>query len=118
MAKIEINGVAVDFILVDADNMERYENALEKMRNADAKIAQINKMSEKIRAYCDIFSGLFKDIFDSETAEKILNGVPTNIIAYEKLYTEFLEGIKAQTTEIMESRAKIISKYTPKQIKK
>ena len=35
-----------------------------------------------------------------------------------KLYTEFLEGIKAQTTEIMESRAKIISKYTPKQIKK
>ena len=55
---------------------------------------------------------------DTETAEKILNGVPTNIIAYEKLYTEFLEGIKAQTTEIMESRAKIISKYTPKQIKK
>lgn len=118
MAKIEINGVAVDFNLGDADNMERYENALEKMRNADAKIAQINRMSEKIRAYCGIFSGLFKDIFDSETAEKILNGVPTNIMAYEKLYTEFLEGIKAQTTEIMESRAKIISKYTTKQIKK
>ena len=38
MAKIEINGVAVDFNLGDADNMERYENALEKMRNADALI--------------------------------------------------------------------------------
>ena len=41
MAKIEINGVAVDFNLGDADNMERYENALEKMRNADIIISAV-----------------------------------------------------------------------------
>jgi len=110
----EVNGISLDIDLSDADCMERVENAFEKMKNSESVLKKDGKQSERIRAYCGLFRTLFSDIFGEDDADRIFKDIPTSTTEYERIYVSFLDTVRAQTEEVRQSRADMISKYIPK----
>lgn len=109
----EIKGLSLELDLADADVVERYEKAFEKMKAAEQAIPKDGKTSERIRAMCKVFYDLFATLFGTETADKIFEGTPTSIPEYMLVYDSFLEFAAAQRDRNSEYLAEFITKYTP-----
>lgn len=109
----EINGLSLELDLEDADCMERYENAFEKMSEEEKQIPKDGKYSAIIRAYCRLFRDLYDRIFGEGTSEKLFEGVPENTDAYDEVYYKLLDFVTAQRTAAVEKRAEKLSKYRP-----
>lgn len=91
--KWAINGVELTFDANDADDAERFENAVEKLKN-DEKFPRVGKNSEIIRRYCQLFRDFFNGIFGNGTAEKI--GIKDNARICNCIYEDFLLFVKNQ----------------------
>lgn len=109
----EINGHSLELDLTDADAVERYENAFDDMNAAEKLIPKDGKASERIRACCELFKKLFDTIFGEGTSDKIFEGIPTSISAYEEIYYSFLDFARKQFDEDTKQRAARLTKYTP-----
>lgn len=109
----EINGLSLELDLEDADCMERYENAFEKMSEEEKQIPKDGKYSAIIRAYCRLFRDLYDRLFGEGTSEKLFEGVPENTDAYDEVYYKLLDFVTAQRTAAVEKRAEKLSKYRP-----
>lgn len=109
----EINGMSLELDLEDADCMERYENAFEKMSEEEKQIPKDGKYSAIIRAYCRLYRNMYDRIFGEGTSEKLFKGIPENTDSYNKVYCEFLDFVTAQRTTTAKKRAEILSKYRP-----
>lgn len=109
----EINGQSLELDLTDADVVERYENAFADMDSAEKLIPKDGKASDRIRACCNLFKKLFDTIFGEGTSDKVFEGVPTSISAYEEIYYSFLDFAQAQFEEDAKKRAARLTKYTP-----
>ncbi len=109
----EINGLSLELDLEDADCMERYENAFEKMSEEEKQIPKDGKASVRIRAYCRLFRNLYDRLFGEGTSEKLFEGVPENTDAYDEVYYKLLDFVTAQRTAAVEKRAEKLSKYRP-----
>lgn len=88
-----INGVDLTFDANDADDAERFENAIEKIRN-DEKFPRVGKGSEIIRKYCQLFRDFFDTVFGKGTADKI--GIKDNARICNNIYEDFLLFVKEQ----------------------
>lgn len=109
----EINGLSLELDLSDADVVERYENAFDKMKTAEQAIPKDGKTSERIRATCKMFYDLFEALFDEETADKIFKDTPTSIPEYIAVYENFLTFAVAQRDTNQNYLAGVITKYAP-----
>lgn len=109
----EINGLSLEFDNQDADNMERYENAFDLMEKEAKQLPKDGRVSERIRAYCNVFRNLFDRIFGKGTSEKLFDGVPMSSERYEEIYTQFLEFVREQNDASHQRHAARISAYLP-----
>lgn len=110
----EINGLSLELNLDDADVMERYENAFEKMANEETSIPKEGRQSERIRAYCKLFRNLYDRIFSEGTSDKIFEGVPTSIKASDEIYLSFLDFVQKQMISAAKERTEWRNKFLPK----
>ena len=88
-----INGIELTFDANDAEDAERFENAIEKLRK-DEKFPRVGKGSEIIRKYCQLFRDFFDGIFGVGTAEKI--GIRDNARICNNIYESFLLFVEDQ----------------------
>ncbi len=109
----EINGLCLELNLEDADCMERYENAFNKMSEEEKRLPKDGKASVRIRAYCRLFRNLYDRIFGEGTSDKIFEDIPDNTDKYDEIYFSFLRFVTAQKTAAAEKRAERISEYRP-----
>ena len=97
----EINGLSLEFDNQDADNMERYENAFDLMEEEAKQLPKDGRVSERIRAYCNVFRNLFDRIFGEGTSEKLFDGVPMSSERYEEIYT--VSGVRQRAERRLSS---------------
>lgn len=109
----EINGVSLTIDLQNADQMERYENAFDRMGEDEKAIPKDGKASAQIRAYCAMFRKLYDNIFGAGTSDKIFAGQPTSTDVYDAVYEQFLAFVRGQLVGASERRAQMLQKYRP-----
>lgn len=110
----KINGFSLELDLEDIENMERYENAFEIMKEEEKSIPEDGKASKRIRAYCEMFWHLYDNIFGDGTSERIFSGIKMHTGIYLDIYEDFLKFVQMQKVRIAQDRAERIFKYLPK----
>lgn len=98
----KINGIELKLDIHDVDTMEHYEDAFNKMGEAEKSLPVTGRASARVRAYCQIFRNLFDDIFGEGTSQKIFGDVNNSTTMLE-VYEDFLKFIanqQKQTDEI------------------
>lgn len=108
----EIRNLALTLDLSDLPTMERYENAFEKMAEAEKAVPRSGKASETLRGYLHMYEVFFRELFP-EDADKLLDGLAQNVSVYEDMYMSLLEFVAAQQAASMQRRAERLSKYRP-----
>ena len=109
----EINGLSLEIDLRDADCMERYENAFDKMSEEEKQVPKDGRGSVRIRAYCRLFRDLYDRIFGEGTSEKIFKDIPDNTDLYDEIYFKFLDFVTAQKNAAVEAKSEKMTKYRP-----
>ncbi len=105
----ETNGTSFEFDLTDADDCERYENALEKLRKAENNVKKDGRESEFIRAFCKMLGDFFNDVLGDGASEKIFKGKKTSVAVYLEVYDDFLAFANTQKSGLKDRFAK----YSP-----
>ncbi|MBR3630353.1 MAG: hypothetical protein IKN55_07775 [Oscillospiraceae bacterium] len=108
----EIRDMALTLDLSDLPTMERYENAFERMREAEEAVPRDGKASEMLRGYLHMYEVLFRELFPEE-ADKLFDGLAQNVSVYEDMYMSFLEFVAAQQNASVQRRMERLSKYRP-----
>ena len=111
----KINGIELKLDIHDVDTMEHYEDAFDKMGEAEKSLPVTGKASARVRAYCQIFRNLFDDIFGEGTSQKIFGDVNNSTTMLE-VYEDFLKFIadqKKQTDEINNRISDYIMQFSP-----
>lgn len=104
------NGAEYECDVRDADTSERFEDAVEKMKEEEKNLPKTGKTSELIRAHCK----LIKDFFDRVLGEGAGNALCTeksNVSKCYAAYEAFLEVIRLQKDDIVNSK-NTFSKYS------
>lgn len=105
----EVNGKSFEFDATDADDCERYESAVEKLRKNEQNIKKDGKESEIIRAFCKMFRDFFDDVLGEGASETIFTGKKTSIAVYLEIYEDFLAFVRGQKDGMNE----LFMKYQP-----
>lgn len=71
MSLYKVLGVEVEMDFLDADFVEKYENAYEKMEKDARNIDPTLKTSERIRKQCGVMKQFIVDIFGEEVHDKM-----------------------------------------------
>lgn len=106
-----ISGYSFEIDLQDADCIERYEKAFEKMGQEEKALPQDGKASDRIRAYCAMFRHLFDNLFGEGSAEKIF-GEHDNARDMTAVYESFLEFALRQQDEVVATQNRIMNRYS------
>lgn len=113
MGMLDINGVQLDFNLYDADLVERYEEAndklIEKISN-DQNFAGL-RLHENIRLQCQIVDDFFDSTFGEGTAEKLFKGK-----ADLKMHSEAFSIVVAETKKFESKVLEENRKYSPNRV--
>ena len=97
------NGAAYEFDVRDADDAEKFEEAINAMSNVEKTLPKTGKSSDIIRAQCN----MLKEFFDTCLGEGAGVAVCTeksNISAHYAAYEQFLLYIKAQKDDILTAK--------------
>lgn len=111
--KFKYNGAEYDFDVRDADDAEKFEAAINAMKEAEKEVPKTGKTSEIIRAQCK----MLKDFFDGclgEGAGVAICTDKSNISAHYAAYEHFLNYIKAQKDDILSAK-NTFAKYSNRQ---
>lgn len=111
--KFKYNGAEYDFDVRDADDAEKFEAAINAMKEAEKEAPKTGKTSEIIRAQCK----MLKDFFDGclgEGAGVAICTDKSNISAHYAAYEHFLNYIKAQKDDILSAK-NTFAKYSNRQ---
>ena len=101
--KFQYNGAEYNFDVRDADDSEKFENAIEVLRDDEKVAKKDGKASDVIRAHCK----MLKDFFDNclgDGAGVAICGEKANISAHYTAYDCFLTYIKAQKDDILSAK--------------
>ena len=112
MSLYKLNNVEVEIDLEDADFLRRYENAFNKMQEKETELQKVGMNSQFIFNYCELFYGLFDDIFGEGKGEEIFKG-KHNARLVDEVYAEFINICTDQGKEATERRNKLFAKYQP-----
>lgn len=111
--KFKYNGAEYDFDVRDADDAEKFEAAIDAMKEAEKEVPKTGKTSEIIRAQCK----MLKDFFDACLGAGAGIAICTdksNISAHYAAYEQFLNYIKAQKDDILSAK-NTFAKYSNRQ---
>lgn len=111
--KFKYNGAEYEFDVRDADDAEKFEAAINAMKEAEKEAPKTGKTSEIIRAQCK----MLKDFFDGclgEGAGVAICTDKSNISAHYAAYEHFLNYIKAQKDDILSAK-NTFAKYSNRQ---
>ena len=92
------NGQEYTFDSRDADDMERFENALDVMKEWEAK-PRVGKASELQRDQCNMLKRFFDDCLGEGAGEKICTEKSNVSLCYDA-YTAFLKMVKIQKQSV------------------
>lgn len=112
MSLYKLNDVEVEIDLEDADFLERYENAFNKMQEEETELQKVGMNSQFIFNYCELFYHLFDNIFGEGIGEKIFKG-KHNARLVDEIYSVFIDICAEQGREATERRNKLVMKYQP-----
>ena len=104
---LKINGVELEFDLLDADTAEKYDECMKDMQGIKDKVANMS-VGESIRYQCTAVFNVFNDIFGEGTDKKIFGDkvhLGKCLDAFEILVTE--------ANRQAEDTSKKYSKYSP-----
>lgn len=108
MSQWKFNDFETDIDFTDADFMEKFENAYTDMQKNIDHTPKTGKVSEMIRAQCEVFDIFFGKVFGEESVNKMFLGkksVEMRIDACNSLYDfRNLENNRYST---------LMSKYKP-----
>lgn len=112
----EYNGYTFEYDLADADDSEKYENAIEIMGKEEKTIPKTGKLSEIYRAQCGMIKRFFDNCLEEGAGEKIC-GEKDNVSNCYNAYTVFLDFVASQRDRVL-SVKNSLSKYSNRPIKK
>lgn len=94
---LEINGVKLEFDMLDADTAERYEQALAAMEKAVEMLGAEENMglAENIRSQCWAIFDFFNVVF-GEGTDKALFGDKANLGLCMDAYDQVIDAANAQ----------------------
>lgn len=107
----EYNGSTFDFDLGDADDLERYEIALQHLEESEKARKKDGTPSEIARAYDKLFRDFYDELFGDGAGDAIL-GEKRSISNCDDSFESFYDFSEAQSTALRERREKITSKYS------
>ena len=110
--KWEYNGIELEVDLQDANFAEKYEDAFQKMSDAEKKLQKDGKNSELIKNYCRMFFSLFDDLYGPGTSEKLFAG-KMNAGYVDEAYSRFIDAAKRSSIEAAKRRSDFLQKYAP-----
>lgn len=111
------NGINYDLDLSDADVMERLEDAFYALQKAGDDEPKDGRLSALIRYQVTAFRRFFNAVFGDGTAESMF-GKSINYEVAVKAYTDFCDSIRLARLEQEKRFDAILSKYSPRRVKK
>lgn len=112
----EYNGYSFEYDLADADDSEKYENAIAIMGEEEKSIPKTGKLSEIYRAQCGMLKRFFDNVLGEGAGEKIC-GAKDNVTNHYTAYTDFLDFVGSQRNRVLAVK-NTISKYSNRGVKK
>lgn len=106
MKKWTINGISLELDMENLETAERYDNAFSVMEQEEHQILEtkFEKHADFIRAYCDLYRHLFENLFGTEIAGQIFQGIPVNSRIYEEIYIDFLKFAVTSQAQAFDER--------------
>ena len=111
--KFKYNGAEYDFDVRDADDAEKFEAAIDAMKEAEKEVPKTGKTSEIIRAQCKMLKNFFDACLGAGAGVAICTD-KSNISAHYAAYEQFLTYIKAQKDDILSAK-NTFAKYSNRQ---
>lgn len=105
---VTINGVDLDFDILDADVLERYETALQKMNETINENAEGESNADAIRRQCRAVFAFFDTTFAPGTAKSVF-GNKTNLGVCLDAFEQVVEAYQAQNEQLNQR----VKKYAP-----
>ena len=109
----EYNGVSYEFDIRDAENSEKFEEAVAQMRETDKNLPKTGKLSTIYRATCEMLRNFFDYIFGEGEGVKIC-GERFHVTAHYDAYKAFLDFVEPQRGNVM-SYSGVFSQYSNRQ---
>lgn len=110
ITKFTFRDVELEFDIADADNSDRFEQAVNRMAEDEKGLPKTGKLSTIYRAQCRLIKDFFDNCIEEGAGEKICTKADNVRICYDA-YDEFLKFVSAQKTGIM-SYKDVFSKYS------
>lgn len=107
------NGAEYEFDARDADMSEKFENAVEKMRDEEKNVPKTGKASEIIRQQCKMIKNFFDNCL-GEGAGVALCTEKSNISEHYDAYENFLLMVRSQKEDILSAK-NTFAKYSNRQ---
>lgn len=111
--KFKYNGAEYDFDVRDADDAEKFEDAINAMKEAEKEVPKTGKTSEIIRAQCKMLKDFFDGCLGAGAGVAICTD-KSNISAHYAAYEQFLNYIKVQKDDILSAK-NTFAKYSNRQ---
>ena len=96
----EYNGVSYDFDVRDADDEEKFENALESLQKEEDAMPKVGKASEQMRAQCKALKNFFDNCLGEGAGVKLCTE-KNHLVVHYQAYEAFLNFVRAQKDEIV-----------------
>ena len=106
----EYNGAQYSFDVRDADDAEKFENAINGLAEDEKAAQKDGKISEHIRLHCNMLKRFFDTCLGEGAGEKIC-GIKSNITVHYEAYDKFIMFIKEQRDDILSAKS-TFAKYS------
>lgn len=110
---ITINGAEFDIDLMDADVMERFENAAEEIQS---KVSQLQapgaKVSDVVRSFCNLTEDFLDEVLGDGASEDIFGGTQ-NMKEHMQAYEDLFKAVDVAKNEMDSFNKQFTSKYSP-----
>lgn len=104
-----INNVELeDLDIYDAEVIEKFENAMEKVTKGAELTTKLPRVSDAIRELCKLVFECFNTLFGEGTDKKIF-GNKVNLLTCLKAFEELVQNTNEQKKEV----EKLVNKYSP-----
>lgn len=97
------NGHSFVYDIADADEAERYENAIKKMGETEKALPKDGSLSVIYRAQCKYLKDFFDDVLGAGAGVKVC-GEKDNITTCYNAYMDFLRFVSQQRDNILDTR--------------
>ena len=107
------NGAEYEFDMRDADIAEKFENAVEVMREDEKKLPKTGKASDIFRQQCQMIKKFFDNCL-GEGAGVAVCTEKSNISTHYEVYEKFLQMVREQKDDVLSAK-NTFAKYSNRQ---